>query len=79
MIGHKRLLEKTLELATNFAESVKNPHFGIAHIQDIELARWYQQELQKRFPGADIYIAEGSPALTVHIGKGGTAIAVMGE
>ncbi|MDI9596810.1 MAG: DegV family protein [Atribacterota bacterium] len=79
VIGHKRLLEKTLELATNFAESVKNPHFGIAHIQDIELARWYQRELQKRFPKAEIYIAEGSPALTVHIGKGGTAIAVMGE
>ena len=79
VIGYQRLLDKTLELASQFAESVKNPCFGIAHIQDIQLAQWYQKELKARFPRAETYIAEGSPALSVHIGKGGTAIAAMGE
>jgi uncharacterized protein len=78
VIGYRRLLDKSLELASKFAESVKNPCFAIAHIQDIRLAQWYQKELQSRFPQAEILIAEGSPALSVHIGKGGTAIAVMG-
>ncbi len=77
VIGYQRLLDKTLELASQFAESVNNPCFGIAHIQDIQLARWYQKELKSRFPQAEILIAEGSPALTVHIGRGGAAIAVM--
>jgi len=79
VIGYQHLLDKTLELASQFAGSVKNPCFGIAHIQDMKLAQWYQKELKSRFPKAEIVIAEGSPALSVHIGKGGTAIAVMCE
>jgi DegV family protein with EDD domain len=79
VIGYQRSLDKTLELATQFAKNVQNPCFGIAHIQDIELAQWYQRELQSRFPKAEMYIAEASPALSVHIGRGGTAIAIMGE
>lgn len=77
VVGYQRLLEKTIELATQFAIRIKNPCFGIAHIQDIQIAKWYQKELKLRFPHAEILIAEGSPALSVHIGKGGTAIAVM--
>ncbi len=79
VVGYQRLLDKTLELASQFAESMKNPCFAIAHIQDIQLARWYNKELKSRFPQAEIVIAEGSPALSVHIGKSGTAIAVMGN
>ncbi len=78
VVGLRRLSEKTLELACQFADSVKNPHFAIAHVQDINIAKWYQQELKIRFPDAEIFIAEGSPALSVHIGRGGAAIAVMG-
>ncbi|MBN2395641.1 MAG: DegV family EDD domain-containing protein [Candidatus Atribacteria bacterium] len=79
VVGYQRLLHKTLELATQFAQNVKNPCFGIAHIQDVKIAQWYQKELKLRFPNAEIFIAEGSPALSVHIGKGGTAIAVVGN
>lgn len=79
VIGHKKLLAKTLELSSEFGKNVQNPSFGIAHIQDVELARWYQKELKLLFPKAEIFIAEGSPALSVHIGKGGTAIAIVGE
>ena len=79
VIGYQNLLDKTIELASQFAEGVKKPCFGIAHIQDIQIAQRYQEELQKRFPRAEIFIAEGSPALGVHIGRGGAAIAVMGN
>ncbi len=79
VIGYQRLLDKTLELACRYAKNLKNPCFAIAHIQDIQLAQWYQKELQSHFPKAEMYITEGSPALSVHIGKGGIAIAVMGD
>jgi hypothetical protein len=78
VVGLRRLWDKTLELASQFALGEKNPHFAIAHVQDINMAKWYQKELKNRFPQAEIYIAEGSPAISVHIGRGGTAIAVMG-
>ncbi len=79
VVGLHRLWDKTLELACQFALTEKEPCFAIAHIQDINLANWYQKQLKNRFPQSEIYIAEGSPALSVHIGRGGTAIAVMGK
>lgn len=79
VVGLRRLTNKTLELACQYAASVENPCFGIAHVQDIELAHWYEKELKARFPQAEVYISEGSPALSVHIGRGGSAIAVMGR
>ena len=78
VVGLRRLWDKTLELACQFAAGENNPHFAIAHIEDIGLAKWYEQGIKKHFPEADIFISEGSPALTVHIGRGGAAIAVMG-
>jgi len=77
VIGYNNLLKKAIELSDNFAKTLKNPCFGIAHIQDPQLAKWYQEELSSRFPQSEIIIAEGSPALSVHIGRGGTAIAIM--
>ncbi len=78
VVGLRRLWDKTLELACQFASGKKNPHFAIAHIEDIDLAKWYEQGIKKHFPEAEIFISEGSPALSVHIGRGGAAIAVMG-
>lgn len=79
VVGLHRLWDKTLDLACEFALKEKNPYFAIAHIQDINLANWYEKKLKNLFPQSEIYIAEGSPALSVHIGRGGTAIAVMGD
>ena len=79
VVGLRRLWHKTLELACQYAESIKNPCFGVAHVQDIDRANWYKKEIRARFPQAEIYIAEGCPALSVHIGRGGAAIAVMGR
>ena len=79
VIGQKRVVYKTLDLALNFAKSVKNPCFGIAHVLAPELAQWYYHKIRIAFNHSKILIAEASPALSVHIGIGGAAIAVLGD
>jgi DegV family protein with EDD domain len=79
VIGQKRVVHKTLDLALNFAKSVKNPRFGIAHVLAPELAQWYYHKIRIAFNPSKIIIAEASPALSVHIGIGGAAIAVLGD
>lgn len=79
VIGKKRGFKKTVQLAMQYAQNLKWPQFNIAHARAENLARWYKEQIQKRFPEASVMIAEASPALTLHIGIGGTAIAVVGE
>ena len=79
VIGKKKGFKKTVDLAMQYAQNLKWPKFNIAHARAEDLACWYKEQIQKRFPGASVMIAEASPALTLHIGIGGTAIAVVGE
>ena len=79
VIGQKKVVHKTLDLALNFAKSVKNPRFGIVHVLAPELAQWYYHKIRIVFNPSKIIIAEASPALSVHIGIGGAAIAVLGD
>ena len=79
VIGQKKVIRKTLNLAVKFAGTVKNPRFGIAHVAAPELAQWYCDEIHSRFANSPkAIISEASPALSVHIGIGGAAIAVLG-
>ncbi|MBU4226893.1 DegV family EDD domain-containing protein [bacterium] len=79
VIGQKKVIRKTLNLAVKFASTVKNPRFGIAHVAVPELAQWYCDEIHSRFANSPkVIISEASPALSVHIGIGGAAIAVLG-
>ena len=78
-IGKKRLVHKTLDLAIEFAKSVKNPRFGIAHVSAPELAQWYCEKIQTFFNSSKVIITEASPALSVHVGIGGAVIAVLGD
>jgi DegV family protein with EDD domain len=78
-IGRKRLVHKTLDLAIEFAKSVKNPRFGIAHVSAPELAQWYCEKIQTFFNSSKVIITEASPALSVHVGIGGAVIAVLGD
>ncbi len=78
-IGKKRLVHKTLDLAIEFAKSVKNPRFGIAHVSAPELAQWYCGKIQTFFNSSKVIITEASPALSVHVGIGGAVIAVLGD
>ena len=79
VIGQKKVIRKTLNLAVKFASTVKNPRFGIAHVAAPELAQWYCDEIHSRFANSPkAIISEASPALSVHIGIGGAAIAVLG-
>jgi len=79
VIGQKRVVHKTLDLAIKFAKSVKNPRFGITHVSAPELAQWYGYKIRNVFNSSKVIIAEASPALSVHIGVGGAAIAVLGD
>ena len=79
VIGQKRVIHKTVDLAIKFAKSVKNPRFGITHVAAPELAQWYGYKIRNVFNSSKIMISEASPALSVHIGIGGAAIAVLGD
>jgi len=79
VMGQKKVIHKTLDLAIKFAKSVKNPRFGIAHVSAPELAQWYSDKIRTFFNSSEIMIVEASPALSVHIGIGGAAIAVLGD
>jgi len=79
VIGQKRVVHKTLDLVIKFAKSVKNPRFGIAHVSAPKLAQWYCDKILTVFNSSKVMIVEASPALSVHIGIGGAAIAVLGD
>ena len=79
VIGQKRVVHKTLNLAIKFAKSLKNPRFGITHVAAPELAQWYGYKIRTVFISSKVMISEASPALSVHIGIGGAAIAVLGD
>ena len=79
VIGQKRVVHKTADLAIKFAKSVKNPRFGITHVAAPELAQWYGYKIRNVFNSSKVMISEASPALSVHIGIGGAAIAVLGD
>ncbi|MCJ7813971.1 MAG: DegV family protein, partial [Candidatus Atribacteria bacterium] len=79
VIGQKRVIYKTVDLAIQFAKRVKNPRFAIAHVAAPELAQWYSDKIRAIFNSSKVMIAEASPALSIHIGIGGAAIAVLGD
>ncbi len=79
VIGSKRGFQKTLELADQFAMTIRNPRFGIVHVLNAPMAKWYSNELRRRFKVEEIFITDASPALGVHTGIGSVAIAVLGD
>ncbi len=79
VIGQKKVVNKILDLAVQFAKSVKSPRFGITHVAAPELAQWYGYKIRNVYNSSEVIIAEASPALSVHIGIGGAAIAVLGD
>ncbi len=79
VIGQKRVIKKTLDLAIKYAKNVENPRFGITHVAAPELAQWYGYKIRNVFNSSKVMISEASPALSVHIGIGGAAIAVLGD
>jgi DegV family protein with EDD domain len=79
VLGEKRVIHKTVDLAIQFAKRVKNPRFAITHVAAPELAEWYSDKIRTIFHSSKVMISEASPALSVHIGIGGAAIAVLGD
>ena len=78
-MGLEKVRNKVYELAENYAATIKNPRFGIAHVMNTELAERYKNSLQNRFQTRDIFIVPASPVLGAHVGFGACAIAVLGD
>ena len=78
VFGKRNLVKKTLSLATQFGQSVKNPKIGIVHVLAPQVANQFKQHLEGIFQNQEIFITDASPALGVHTGIGSVAIAVMG-
>jgi len=79
VIGQKRVFAKTLSMAMHYAESVKNPRFSVVHALAPRVAHRYRKEIRSRFDVDNVMTVEASPALAVHIGIGGIAVAVLGD
>jgi DegV family protein with EDD domain len=54
-----------------------SPGFGVAHCAAPGLADKLANQLQERFRGADIMIAECGPAIGAHVGPGAVGVAVL--
>ena len=79
VIGQKRVIKKALDLAIKYAKNIENPRFAITHVAAPELAKWYCDKILTVFNSSKVMISEASPALSVHIGIGGAAIAVLDD
>lgn len=67
-------LQKDLE--TRLADpDAKETHLEIAHTQNEEAALGFKEELQARYPDADIVVAPLSLSIACHIGPGSLAVA----
>ncbi len=75
--GRKKMERKTLRLALNYARTLTTPRFMVGHVQAIDLASRYRDELHHHFGQQDIPVIEAGPALAVHTGIGSAGIAVM--
>ena len=79
VVGLMAVRAKVYDLAARYAETVKNPRFGIAHVMNRPLAAAYRERLARQFATDDIYIVAASPALGAHVGFGACGIAVLGD
>ena len=67
-------LQKDLE--TRFMDpEAKETHLEIAYSQNEEAALEFKEELQARYPDADIVVAPLSLSIACHIGPGSLAVA----
>ncbi|MBD3385371.1 DegV family EDD domain-containing protein [candidate division KSB1 bacterium] len=75
--GKKNVFKKTLSLAMDYAETLKNPVFRIMHANARNRANAYRTHIRDLLKKNDIHILKASPALGVYAGIGAVAIAVI--
>ena len=76
-LGKKNAVRKVLRSAARSADGLECPVFAISHTDAPELAERLANELERRFPAAEILVAQAAPALGSHAGPGGAALAVL--
>ena len=55
----------------------ESPGFGVAHCAAPAIADRLARELHRRYPGADILVAECGPAIGAHVGPGAVGVAML--
>jgi hypothetical protein len=75
--GKKNVFKKTLSLAMDYAESLRNPVFRITHANAKSRANASRAHIRELLKKNDIRILKASPALGIYAGIGAVAIAVI--
>lgn len=75
---HKRAVEKIIDYATKFAETLKDKKIFVFHSDEYESATHIKEEIIKRTNYQNVEIHYITPAVGAHIGAGVLGIAVMG-
>lgn len=77
-LGRRGNRKKTLKLALDYAKTVKNPRFIIAHVGADKAATKYAEVIKHEIGIEDIPVVAASPLLITHSGPGTIAISVFG-
>ena len=79
VFGRKRVTEKTVELALDYARRLLDPRFIVVHMLNVNQAESYRRIIQSEYAGIEIPVLDASPALGLHAGVGAAGIAVLGD
>ncbi len=78
VFGVKGGKSKILKILGQELDSAVPVDFAIAHVNALNDASWFQDEIQKRFTtDHDIFIKDASPVLAAHAGFGAVAVAYI--
>ncbi|HNW59284.1 MAG TPA: DegV family protein [bacterium] len=79
VIGRKRIVQKSVELALSYARRIVNPRFIVVHMLAQNVGEVMRRQIEQEFAGIEIPVLDASPALGLHAGIGAAAIAVLGD
>lgn len=79
VIGAKNVPARVYKQAVNYARTLQQPRFGIAHAGNPSMAEALAEKLRIQFKTDDVYVMPASPALGAQLGIGALALAVLGD
>ncbi len=77
VVGQQRAKDKVISRVVSLASDMKRPMFVIAQSAAPALTQRYTQKLTDMYTPAQVMVTHAAPAVGVHAGPGGVAIAVL--
>jgi len=77
VLGRRSASRRALQSVLSAARDFENPMFIISHTMAIGLAEQARASILKRYPNAQVWITDTTPAIGSHAGPGGLALAVL--